>query len=41
MGEQRHPARTSQDLLVWQKAHAFVLAVYKMTGGYPREEITV
>ena len=34
----RPPAQTFEDLIVWQKAHAFVLAVYKMTRTYPREE---
>ena len=27
-----------RDLLVWQKAHAFVLAVYTYSGGFPRAE---
>jgi four helix bundle protein len=35
----RNPARTFQDLVVWQKAHAFVLAVYKLTENFPRHEI--
>lgn len=26
------------DLIVWQKAHAFVLAIYKMTEAFPRSE---
>jgi len=33
------PARTFEDLLVWQKAHVFVLAVYGFTDGFPRKEI--
>lgn len=27
-----------EDLVVWQKAHQFVLAVYRITRSYPREE---
>jgi four helix bundle protein len=33
------PAKTFEDLLVWQKAHAFVLEVYKLTGALPKTEI--
>lgn len=32
------PARTFQDLLVWRKAHQFVLAVYKLTQEFPKQE---
>jgi len=32
------PARTFQDLLVWQKAHAFVLGTYALTTGFPKPE---
>ena len=32
------PARTFQDLLVWQKAHQFVLGVYALTTAFPRQE---
>src|SRR6202162_791375 len=32
------PARTFQDLLVWQKAHRFVLEVYALTPGFPKHE---
>ena len=35
----RKPAEKFQDLIVWQKAHALVLAVYKMTRLFPREEL--
>jgi four helix bundle protein len=35
----RSPARTFQDLLVWQKAHQFVLAVYRFTDAFPQKEI--
>lgn len=33
------PARRFQDLIVWQKAHAFVLEVYRMSAVFPKEEI--
>jgi four helix bundle protein len=33
------PARTFQDLLVWQKAHHFVLTVYALTATFPKQEI--
>ena len=32
------PARTFKDLLVWQKAHEFVLAVYKFSSTFPKAE---
>jgi four helix bundle protein len=32
------PARTFQDLLVWQKAHRFVLEVYVLTAAFPKQE---
>jgi 23S rRNA-intervening sequence protein len=32
------PARTFQDLLVWQKAHRFVLEVYAFTAAFPKQE---
>jgi four helix bundle protein len=35
----RTPARTFQDLIVWQKAHQFVLAVYRLTDGFPQKEM--
>lgn len=35
----RLPARSFRDLIVWQKAHQFVLAVYRYTARFPREEI--
>jgi four helix bundle protein len=36
---QRLPARTFQDLIVWQKAHQFVLGVYRLSRQFPREEV--
>jgi hypothetical protein len=32
------PARTFQDLLVWRKAHGFVLDVYALTATFPKSE---
>jgi four helix bundle protein len=38
MTEARAPAKTFRDLVVWRKAHEFVLAVYKYTAGFPKQE---
>ncbi len=35
----RAPARTFQDLVVWQKGHEFVLGVYKFSECFPQKEI--
>ena len=35
----RQTARSFQDLIVWQKAHAFVLEVYRLTAGFPKHEL--
>lgn len=35
----REPAKTFEDLLVWQKAHLFVITVYRITGTFPKHEI--
>jgi four helix bundle protein len=32
------PAQKFEDLVVWQKAHAFVLAIYRLSSDFPREE---
>ncbi len=32
------PAQTFQELIVWQKAHQFVLEVYRLTKSFPAEE---
>ena len=37
--EQRAPARNFQQLIVWQRAHQFVLGVYQLTESFPRKEI--
>jgi four helix bundle protein len=36
---ERKKAITFQDLIVWQKAHQFVLAVYRSTRQFPKEEV--
>ena len=36
---ERPPAKTFTDLLVWQKAHQFVLSVYGFTDGFPQKEV--
>ena len=33
------PARTFEDLRVWQKAHAFTLTVYRVTDAFPKYEL--
>jgi four helix bundle protein len=35
----RQPAKSFQDLIVWQKAHQFVLSVYRYTATFPKTEI--
>jgi four helix bundle protein len=32
------PAKTFRDLLVWQKAHALVLGIYRTTASFPKHE---
>jgi four helix bundle protein len=36
---QRTTAKTFKDLIVWQKAHQFVLAIYHLTAGFPKSEL--
>ena len=36
---ERSPARSFEDLIVWQKSHLFVLEVYRLTKTFPREEL--
>lgn len=38
MTVERSPARNFRDLLVWQKAHRWVLALYVFTGVFPKHE---
>ena len=33
------PARSFRDLIVWQKAHKFVLTIYKITENFPKTEL--
>src|SRR5918993_409533 len=35
----RTPAQKFEDLIVWQKAHALTLCVYRVTRTFPREEL--
>jgi four helix bundle protein len=35
----RRPAQSFEDLILWQKAHSFVLSTYNYTSGFPREEV--
>jgi len=34
-----HPSRNFTELIVWQKAHEFVIGVYELTRVFPRDEI--
>jgi four helix bundle protein len=38
MPTERPAARSFRDLVVWQKAHEFVLAVYRLTESFPDRE---
>ncbi|MDF9825950.1 four helix bundle protein [Ereboglobus sp. PH5-10] len=35
----RAPSRTFEDLIVWQKAHAWVLGVYRLSAKFPSHEL--
>lgn len=37
--EKRSKAEKFQDLIVWQKAHEFVLGVYKYSEKFPKDEV--
>ncbi|HIK31707.1 MAG TPA: four helix bundle protein [Oscillatoriales cyanobacterium M59_W2019_021] len=37
--EIRQPARSFQDLIVWQKAHQLVLEIYRLSHEFPNTEI--
>jgi|ERR1700728_3150743 four helix bundle protein len=39
MSADRRPAQSFRELLVWQKAHRFVLAIYQFTSELPRQEM--
>ena len=34
----KEPAKSFQDLVVWQKAHQFVLGTYRFTAEFPEQE---
>ena len=36
---ERRVAKNFQDLIVWQKAHQFVLSVYSLSRAFPKEEL--
>jgi len=38
MPVERQPAQTFRDLVVWRKAHEFVLAIYKFSAAFPQRE---
>lgn len=33
------PAKSFRDLIVWRRAHEFVIATYKYSRGFPKEEL--
>lgn len=35
----KSPASRFEDLVVWQKAHQFVLKAYRLSKGFPRAEV--
>jgi len=35
----RESAKSFEDLLVWQKAHSFVLMIYRLTESFPKHEM--
>ncbi|MDY0325402.1 MAG: four helix bundle protein [Candidatus Cloacimonadaceae bacterium] len=37
----KEPAKRFEDLVVWQKAHQFVLAVYRLTRSFPSLKLMV
>ena len=37
--KEREAARTFEDLIVWQKAHALTLKVYALTASFPNHEL--
>ncbi len=36
---ERQPAKKFEELLVWQKSHAFVLKAYPFSGKFPKDEL--
>jgi four helix bundle protein len=39
MTEDRKKAKSFSELIVWQKAHCFVLSTYRLTSTFPKQEI--
>ena len=39
MGMKRPPAKRFQDLVVWRKAHQFVLSMYRFSESFPKNEM--
>ena len=37
--QKRKPARSFEDLIVWQKSHAWVLRIYRISEGFPKSEL--
>jgi four helix bundle protein len=35
----RAPARSFEDLVIWQKSHQIALRVYRLTTGFPKTEV--
>lgn len=35
----REPAKSFEDLIVWQRAHQFVVSVYRLTDSFPKQEM--
>ena len=35
----RQPAKDFRDLIVWQKAHQFVLFIYRLSESFPKKEL--
>ncbi len=36
--QMRSPAKSFEDLIVWQKAHQWVLNIYRLTMNFPKQE---
>jgi four helix bundle protein len=36
---EKQPAKTFRDLVMWQKAHQFVLDIYNITDDFPKQEM--
>ena len=39
MSAERESAKSFRDLIVWRKAHEFTLAIYRLTAGFPKDEM--